>query len=39
MENARLIIEEQWKDVNASENGLLSFIEILSYIAINFFTN
>lgn len=32
MENARLIIEEQWKDVNASENGLLSFIEIFDDI-------
>lgn len=32
MENARLIIEEQWKDVNASEDGLLSFIQIFDDI-------
>jgi hypothetical protein len=28
MENARLIIEEQWKDINSSEDGLKSFKEI-----------
>ncbi|WP_313128490.1 hypothetical protein [Anaerocolumna sp.] len=32
IENARLIIEEQWKDVNATEDGLLSFIEIFDDI-------
>ena len=28
MENARIIIEEQWKDITASEDGLKSFKEI-----------
>lgn len=28
MENARLIIEERWKDINSSEDGLKSFKEI-----------
>lgn len=32
MENARLIIEEQWKDINLSEDGLKSFTEIFDDI-------
>ena len=32
MENARLIIEEQWKDINLSEDGLKSFKEIFDDI-------
>lgn len=34
MENARLIIEEQWKDINLSEDGLKSFKEIFDDIFI-----